>query len=101
MSRLVTLDALVVDDEPFARSGLRLLLEDDGPGFRSLRQPVGIGLANTRLRLAELYGERASLTLANALDGGAIVTVTLPFRECEEAVVAARAEARPRPAVVR
>ena len=29
MTRGVTLDALVVDDEPFARSGLRLLLEDD------------------------------------------------------------------------
>jgi two-component system, LytTR family, response regulator len=29
VSRTATLDALVVDDEPFARSGLRLLLEDD------------------------------------------------------------------------
>ena len=38
---------------------LELVVEDDGPGFRGLRQPVGIGLANTRLRLAELYGERA------------------------------------------
>ena len=60
------------------------VVEDDGPGFRSFRQPVGIGLANTRLRLAELYGDRAALTLANALDGGAIVMLTLPFRECEE-----------------
>ena len=63
---------------------LELTVEDDGPGFRSMRQPVGIGLANTRLRLAELYGGRAALTLANALDGGAIVTLTLPFRECEQ-----------------
>ena len=29
MTRGATLDALVVDDEPFARSGLRMLLEDD------------------------------------------------------------------------
>ena len=29
MTHGATLDALVVDDEPFARSGLRLLLEDD------------------------------------------------------------------------
>jgi two-component system LytT family response regulator len=29
MNRGSTLDALVVDDEPFARSGLRMLLEDD------------------------------------------------------------------------
>ena len=38
---------------------LELVVEDDGPGFRGVRQPVGIGLANTRLRLAELYGDRA------------------------------------------
>jgi two-component system, LytTR family, sensor kinase len=79
---------------------LELVVEDDGPGFRSMRQPIGIGLANTRLRLAELYGDRASLTLANALDGGAIVTLTLPYRECEDAVVAAPAAALPRKAVV-
>jgi two-component system, LytTR family, sensor kinase len=79
---------------------LELVVEDDGPGFRNMRQPIGIGLANTRLRLAELYGDRASLTLANALDGGAIVTLTLPYRECEEPVVAAPAEPLPRKAVV-
>jgi two-component system, LytTR family, sensor kinase len=79
---------------------LELVVEDDGPGFRNPRQPVGIGLANTRLRLAELYGDRASLTLANALDGGAIVTLTLPFRECEEPVVAGRVETLPRKAAV-
>ncbi|MEO5820245.1 MAG: histidine kinase, partial [Vicinamibacteraceae bacterium] len=72
---------------------LELVVEDDGPGFRNMRQPVGIGLANTRLRLVELYGDRASLTLANALDGGAIVTLTLPFRECDEPAAPARAEA--------
>jgi two-component system, LytTR family, sensor kinase len=77
------------------RVGATLLLavEDDGPGFRNFRQPVGIGLANTRLRLAELYGDRASLTTANALDGGAIVAITLPYRECEEPALAVRAHA--------
>jgi len=78
---------------------LELVVEDDGPGFRSFRQPVGIGLANTRLRLAELYGDRAALTLANALDGGAIVTLTLPFRECEDR--AATPQAKPPAAVPR
>jgi two-component system, LytTR family, sensor kinase len=76
-----------------ANGVLRLAVEDDGPGFRSFRQPVGIGLANTRLRLTELYGDRASLTTQNALDGGAIVTLTLPYRECEEPAVAVRAHA--------
>jgi two-component system LytT family sensor kinase len=70
---------------------LELIVEDDGPGFRSMRQPVGIGLANTRLRLAELYGDRATMTMANAIDGGAIVTLTLPFRECEEPATPVRA----------
>jgi two-component system, LytTR family, sensor kinase len=80
------------------RKGAMLVVavEDDGPGFRSLRPPVGIGLANTRLRLAELYGDRASMTMANALEGGAIVTLTLPYRECDEPVTPARlAEASP------
>ncbi len=79
---------------------LELVVEDDGPGLRGVRQPVGIGLANTRLRLAELYGDRAALTLANALDGGAIVTLTLPFRECEEPAMRPRADALPRKAAV-
>jgi signal transduction histidine kinase len=71
---------------------LELKVEDDGPGFPGQRQPVGIGLANTRMRLAELYGPRASLTTANAAAGGAIVTIRLPFRECEDAAPPLRAE---------
>jgi signal transduction histidine kinase len=71
---------------------LALTVEDDGPGFPGQRQPVGIGLANTRMRLADLYGTRASLTTANAIDGGAIVSIRLPFRECEDAAPTTRAE---------
>jgi LytS/YehU family sensor histidine kinase len=80
---------------------LELAVQDDGPGFRHLRPLPGIGLANTRLRLAELYGDRASVTLANTLDGGAIVTLTVPFREWEAPVVLARADGLPRTAVAR
>jgi signal transduction histidine kinase len=79
-------------------SNLELVVMDDGPGFRSFRQPIGIGLANTRLRLAELYGDRAALTLSNALHGGAIVTLTLPCRESVEPATPARARALPRKA---
>jgi len=75
-------------------SMLELTVADDGPGFRTLSPAVGIGLANTRLRLAELYGDRATVALANAPDGGAIVTMTLPFRECEEPAVAVRSGSR-------
>ena len=63
---------------------LQLTVQDDGPGFRHGQTGSGIGLANTRSRLAELYGGRAVVTTANAPGGGAMVTLTLPFRECEE-----------------
>jgi hypothetical protein len=42
-----------------------------------------VGLANTRARLAELYGDRATLEIANAGGGGAIATVRLPYHEAE------------------
>ena len=75
---------------------LALTVEDDGPGFAAVLagqgQPLGIGLANTRLRLTELYGARASLSTENAPDGGAVVTIRLPFRECDDAAAPLRAE---------
>ena len=40
----------------------------------------GIGLANTRARLRQLYGDAASLTLENGANGGAVATLTLPYR---------------------
>jgi two-component system, LytTR family, sensor kinase len=77
------------------RSGdvLALSVEDDGPGFPPQGRAAGIGLANTRLRLAELYGARASLSTINAPEGGAVVTIRLPFRECEDAAPPLKAEA--------
>jgi signal transduction histidine kinase len=64
------------------RAGLSLVLEvhDDGPGLGAPGTgAVGIGLANTRARLAELYGSHTDLTLRDAPSGGAIATVTLPY----------------------
>ena len=40
---------------------------------------AGVGLANTRQRLAALYGDAARLTLAPEPTGGAVATVRLPF----------------------
>jgi two-component system, LytTR family, sensor kinase len=54
---------------------------DDGPGLSpepSARR--GIGLDNTRARLRQLYGDRASLSIANREVSGAVVTVVLPYR---------------------
>jgi two-component system LytT family sensor kinase len=64
------------------RDGARLVLrvEDDGPGFDGAHRPKGhgVGLGNTRARLAELYGQRALLRTGNRPDGGAFVAVELP-----------------------
>jgi signal transduction histidine kinase len=57
-------------------------VRDDGPGLPSgAPAPGGVGLANTRARLAALYGERGSLEIANAEGGGVVATVRLPYHE--------------------
>ena len=49
---------------------LRLVVRDNGGGAKkSAGQQEGIGIANTRSRLQELYGGRARLTLSSAADG--------------------------------
>ncbi|MBB4639483.1 histidine kinase [Longimicrobium terrae] len=67
--------------------GDRLLVrvEDDGPGFSAPAPHAGsgVGLANTRARLAELYGAAASLRVADG-NPGAVVTVELPLAYGEE-----------------
>ena len=69
---------------------LHLRVTDNGPGFSSGATPgVGIGLSNTRARLAQIYGGAHSLELSNATDGGAIVTMTLPFVAFREFAVPA------------
>ena len=59
---------------------------DDGPGLSPAEPSArrGIGLDNTRARLRQLYGDRASLSIANReVSGevsGAVVTLVLPYR---------------------
>jgi two-component system LytT family sensor kinase len=55
---------------------LRLVVEDDGPGFGP-HIVEGTGLKNLRARLATLYGQEATL-LTETIDGGARVSVTVP-----------------------
>jgi sensor histidine kinase YesM len=43
-------------------------------------EPAGVGLANTRARLARLYGADGTLDVAAAAGGGTEVRVTIPFR---------------------
>jgi LytS/YehU family sensor histidine kinase len=63
---------------------LRVEVMDDGPGLTppSASAPrEGVGLANTRARLQQLYPDQHQLTLANRPGGGVVVALCLPFRE--------------------
>jgi two-component system LytT family sensor kinase len=57
---------------------LVLSVRDNGPGVSFARE--GIGLGNTRARLAQLYGDGARVTLTSGEDGGALAEVALPYR---------------------
>jgi sensor histidine kinase YesM len=60
---------------------LELRVQDDGPGFPVVDSSPdgGIGLSNTKERLRQLYGAEANLKIENAKQGGAVVTMTLPY----------------------
>lgn len=62
---------------------LVLTVRDDGPGLRESPRTggSGLGLANTRERLQQLYGDDHRLALENAASGGVEVTLGLPFSE--------------------
>lgn len=62
------------------RAGEDLIVEvnDNGAGFSS-NSGSGVGLANTRSRLAALYGTRASLKLASASPRGVLASIRLPL----------------------
>jgi LytS/YehU family sensor histidine kinase len=74
-----------LDIEAEARNGtLTLRVRDDGPGPNGAAAPgaatTGIGLRNVRARLEHLYGPEQQLTLAESPGGGALATITLPYR---------------------
>lgn len=64
---------------------LRLSVRDDGLGINAASQNGhggdGLGLSNTRARLARLYGAAQSFELRAAAGGGCEVTLTIPFKE--------------------
>jgi two-component system, LytTR family, sensor kinase len=67
------------------RSGDRLRIEiaDNGPGPSGGGE--GVGLANTRARLAGLYGDAHRFELRALEIGGTVVTIELPFRSSRAA----------------
>jgi sensor histidine kinase YesM len=63
---------------------LQLQVKDDGPGLPSNQNSngsssKGVGLANTRERLRQLYGINQRFELANGRERGLIVTLEIPF----------------------
>jgi LytS/YehU family sensor histidine kinase len=75
--------------EVAARRGadrLELWVRDDGVGLVGNGHPSanarrGLGLANTRARLAELYGSSATLELMSGDKGGTVARLSVPWRD--------------------
>ena len=67
---------------------LTLVVRDDGPGPPASGARRGVGLANTRDRLAQLYGDGAELRVEPGTDGGTTATIALPLRLAHPAAAA-------------
>ena len=64
------------------RDRLALVVRDTGPGFQEhdMRNGTGVGLGNTAARLEQLYPGDHSLEQGNAEQGGAVVSIEIPYR---------------------
>jgi sensor histidine kinase YesM len=75
-----------------ARAGdmLQLQVKDNGPGIQAkavqakaeavVTNREGVGLSNTRARLKQLYGSHHSFVLSDAVGGGLLSTIEIPFQ---------------------
>lgn len=78
---------------------LRLQVKDNGPGLAShqdssSRLRGGLGLANTRARLEQLYGPSHHFNLSDAIEGGMQVTLEIPFERASSIAPEAKAAIR-------
>jgi two-component system, LytTR family, sensor kinase len=93
----IAVRALAIREEIGSHPGLEVTIQDDGPGpaapIATGRHGSGVGLKNTRERLAELYGGQQSFSIGGAEGGGTLVRIMIPLRRMDEA---ARARARSR-----
>ena len=62
---------------------LLLIVEDDGPGIElvegQLPEFSGVGIANTRERLAQLYGEAQTCDFLKATPQGLRIEIYIPY----------------------
>ena len=64
---------------------LALVVSDDGAGLdENGKIKEGVGLANTRARLRELYGTAQRFELVRGQAGGVRVELSIPFHEEQE-----------------
>ena len=66
---------------------LKIEVADDGPGLPGdwlVQESDGIGLANTRARLEQLYGDRQRFDVRNREGGGCEARLSFPFRLIEQ-----------------
>ena len=60
---------------------LRLEVRDDGPGLPGTSPPkTGVGIANTRARLEQLYGAAHRFEMTNRPEGGLAILLEVPYR---------------------
>lgn len=61
-------------------NSLQLRVMDNGPGSQGKQvSGHGIGLKNTRERLAHFYQDRYDLTITEPANGGYEVAITIPY----------------------
>jgi signal transduction histidine kinase len=66
---------------------LRIRIYDDGPGLKrddGAKTVEGVGLSNTRARLAQLYGARQTFSLSERAGGGVEAVLVIPYVRAEE-----------------
>ena len=67
-----------ISARPAAGGGLTVEVADNGQGFGAVSGGAGVGLANTRARLAARFGDEASLELEAVQPRGVVARVRLP-----------------------
>jgi LytS/YehU family sensor histidine kinase len=84
ISQQESVESLIISSERHGDK-LQIRVEDTGPGLQPSNEngkgskTAGIGLANTRARLAHLYEENYRFEIKNAVPHGVIVTLEIPF----------------------